>query len=127
MAALEALRTQLSAPNVQLAQGAYFSFVVLGGLVLLPLCLVTFALSKNAARNSGIVNFLAGLSIFALGDALLYVVQPTRTRARLTRAALYPASWVTRSRRGISASRSWASSTAGSSCALPRCEAAARV
>lgn len=68
---IETLVHMLRSPGVQLAQGAYFTLVISGGLVLLPLVLVTFAVSDIPARNAALVNFLVGIVIYSLGNALL--------------------------------------------------------
>ncbi|KZV80972.1 hypothetical protein EXIGLDRAFT_780318 [Exidia glandulosa HHB12029] len=65
------LELELHVWHVQVEQGVYFSLVVFGGLVLLPLVLLTFAFAKRGSRNSSLINFLAGLSIFSLGIVVL--------------------------------------------------------
>ncbi|EJD54555.1 hypothetical protein AURDEDRAFT_179685 [Auricularia subglabra TFB-10046 SS5] len=67
----KALIDTLRSPGVRVAQGAYFTLVISGGLVLLPLVLVTFAVSNVPARNAALVNFLLGMVIYSLGNALL--------------------------------------------------------
>lgn len=68
---LQRLIEKLQSPSIQVAQGAYFTFVFAGGFVFLPLVLVTFAFSKVPGRNAGLVNFLASLVVFAFGIVLL--------------------------------------------------------
>ncbi|KZV86291.1 hypothetical protein EXIGLDRAFT_698524 [Exidia glandulosa HHB12029] len=57
--------------GTQLAQGFYYALVVLGGMVLLPLVLLTLALSKGATPDSSLINFLLGFVFTAIGQALL--------------------------------------------------------
>ncbi|KZV83589.1 hypothetical protein EXIGLDRAFT_754309, partial [Exidia glandulosa HHB12029] len=65
------LELELHVWHVQVEQGLFFCLVVFGGLVLLPLVLLTFVFAKQGSRNSPLINFLAGLSIFSFGTVWL--------------------------------------------------------